>query len=92
VLTRHIERIEREREAFTARVKELESQVDTERRRVLELTADAGAATALRETVATLRSALDGEKQRAGELRQDRDRWMSEATRPRGLRAWFGRS
>ncbi len=70
----------------------MRNDLDAQRQLVIDLTAEAAIAGALRTTVETLKSALDSERTRAGELRQDRDRWQAEVTRPRGLRAWFGRS
>jgi hypothetical protein len=81
VLTRHIERLERERDGLTTGLAAMEAERDEERRRVIDLTVEAAIASALRVTVEVLKETVATEKQRVIELRHERDHWQEEAFR-----------
>src|SRR3954466_6937741 len=65
ILSRHIERLERELERLQEKLEGAMSERDAERLR----------SAALSVTVDALKAALDTEKQRVSDLRQERDRW-----------------
>jgi chromosome segregation ATPase len=81
VLTRHIERLEREHDEVTTKLAAIEAERDVERRRVIDLTAETAIASALRITVEVLKETVATDKQRIVELRAERDRWQEEASR-----------
>jgi len=94
VLSRHIERLEKELVATNGKFETVIGERDAERLR----------SAALSVTVDALKSALDTEKQRLVDLRQERDRWtgVAEATqrqlvdltakRSRGFLGWLRRA
>jgi hypothetical protein len=75
VLTRHIERIEKERDALADRLSAVEAERDEERLK-------AATVEPLKATIDLLKQALNAEKNRTDELRQERDKWsnMAEAS------------
>ena len=72
VLTRHIERIEKERDALADRLSAVEAERGEERLK-------AATVEPLKATIDLLKQALDTEKNRTDELRQERDKWSSMA-------------
>ncbi len=81
VLTRHIERLEREHDEVATKLAAIEAERDVERRRVIDLAEKAAIASALRTTVEVLKETVATDKQRIVELRAERDRWQEEASR-----------
>src|SRR4051794_14986583 len=90
ILSRHIEWLEKELEGLKERLEDATGERNAEHLRSAALSA----------TVDALKAALETEKQRVSDLRQERDRWamMAEASqrqlvdltkRPRGLARWF---
>jgi hypothetical protein len=82
VLTRHIERIERELD----HARSLLSVVTTERDRER---AERDLERAKAAQVDVLKAVLEAEQRRSTELREERDRWQQIATAPRGLFSWL---
>jgi uncharacterized protein (UPF0335 family) len=72
VLTRHIERLEKERDTLADRLSAVEAERDEER-------LDAATVEPLKATIDLLKQALNTEKNRTDELRQERDKWSSMA-------------
>jgi hypothetical protein len=91
VLTRHIERLEGQIESLIKRLVTAEADRDSERQRANELATEAVTVPVLRETIEALKMALDAEKQRSADARQERDRWQQFATAPRGFFRWLKR-
>src|SRR5215207_3030475 len=86
VLSRHIERLEKELGGLKERLEGATSERDVERLR----------SAALSVTVDALKAALEAEKQRVSDLRQERDKWASaleasqrQLTDLTGRRKWF---
>jgi hypothetical protein len=91
ILSRHIERLEKELGGLQEKLEGATSERDAERLR----------SAALSVTVDALKTALETERQRVSDLRQERDKWASalEATqrqlkdlmgRRKGFARWFG--
>ena len=100
VLTRHISRLEsaievmkQEQEAERSRVQGemdvLRQERDVERGRATLLQTEAAAAPALRQTVEALKGALDGERDRARDLRAERDRFLRDLEQQMTRRSWW---
>jgi hypothetical protein len=97
VLTRHIERLEKERDALADRLSAVAAERDEGR-------LHAASVEPLRATIDLLKQALNTEKNRTEELRRERDRWsnMAEAQRQlvdltrkkpgRGFLGWLRRA
>lgn len=92
VLTRHIERIEKQLESLTAKLETVELERDTERQRANELAIQAATVEPLKATIEALKGALDADRNRTLELRQERDEWHKLATARRGFFSRFRRS
>jgi len=92
VLTRHIERIEKELQTLTAKLESVESERDSECQRANELALQAATVEPMKVTIEALRASLESEKHHLNELRQEKDRWQQLATAPRGFFSWFRRS
>jgi hypothetical protein len=92
VLTRHIERLEGQIESLTTKLVTAEADRDSERQRANKLAVEAATVPVLKETIEALKAALEAEKHRSADARQERDRWQQFATAPRGFLSWFRRS
>jgi hypothetical protein len=78
VLSRHIQRLEQELDATKTALDAIRAEREVERTRLVDLAVQAAAVEPLRGTIAALQAALDGEVQRTGELRAERDRLAEE--------------
>jgi regulator of protease activity HflC (stomatin/prohibitin superfamily) len=99
VLNRHIERLEGQLATYTVKLAAAESEreierlrADAERQKANDLAVQAATVQPLKETLQALKNALDADKSRTAELRQERDRWHQLATKPRGLFGWLKRT
>jgi chromosome segregation ATPase len=92
ILSRQIERLEKELGGLQERLEGATSERDAERLR----------SAALSVTVDALKAALETERQRVSDLRHERDRWagtaetsqrqLTDLTGRKGFRRWFGLS
>ncbi len=96
VLERHVERLERDLDGtkgeLDAAKRALEVALrerDEERTQGAILRIEAAVAPALRQTVEALKGALDGERNRAADLRAERDRLLRELEQQMTRRSWW---
>ncbi len=95
-LERHVERLERDLDGakgeLDAAKRALEVALrerDEERAQSAVLRAEAAVAPALRQTVEALKGALDGERDRARDLRAERDRFLRDLEQQMTRRSWW---
>ena len=75
--------------ADTARNLVVEGERDTERARATLWQAEAATAPALRQTVEELKGALDSERDRARDLRAERDTFLRDPEQQMTRRSWW---